>query len=1040
MIFRKRLSLGLKLPLMLVAIAMVALTVMGVSSYREARALLEEEASQRLERTLESRVQALEQWASQTQSELTSQAANPGMQRLVRDFTNGWKMLGEEAAQSLRASWVEGNPNPPQERWKLDFAGDINDFGIVHRRAHPGLVTLAQEKDLQDLYFVDVTGHVLYSLRKGDEFAANLNDPTQATGPLATTVAQAMADASGAAAVSDFVALSDGSRGIYLAQVMHSEQGVALGVLAFAARLDRVGAVMTMPRSLGDTGQAYLLDAQGQLQSPLRMPGGPEAGTVLSNTASAAVLGGETGRATYKGLTGKTVAGVYAPATLFGRAMGVVVEQDAAEVVAPARKLARKQLLNATWLIALLAGMSAWMARGIARPMHCVAQSVGRIAGGDHSITVPATERGDELGEIAKAVEGLRDDLAASHETRRAATIQGTAFQNSSAALMVVAPDLSICFANAALSKLVSQKIEDFRGRAPRLDPDLLMGVSLSQLYPMTPEIEARLADPSKLPFHQDVAVGEGRFGVDFSEIRAADGTLMGYVVEWRDVTELRMTRALLNALDSTQLMVEFSPDGRVTRGNDNILSALGESAEGLIGRDHAGLIEGEGDLAGFWSRLERLEPVIGRFVLQGANGCRVVAEGSVTPVPDREGAMLKIVLIGNDITQAQAALAEAQARAEAMLVGQRAVVEGLRVGLEHLARGDLKSRIETKFPEEYEQLRTDFNNAASTLADAMAVVIECAHSIDSEVSEINNAAADLSQRTEKQAGTLAETVTALDQLTSSVGAASAGISEADQMVERARAGAESSGQVVQQAVTAMGEISQSSEQISRIISVIEDIAFQTNLLALNAGVEAARAGEAGRGFAVVASEVRALAQRSSDAAREIDTLISTSSENVRRGVDLVGETGQALQGILVSVNEIAGRMSGIASSAREQSAGLSEINNAMIQLDQVTQQNAAMFEETTAAAQALSRGVQLLTTTTARFDADVPSAAKMAEPMLAPAPAPTPVSKPVAVPAKPVAKAVPSAKPKPAPAAAPVPRSAGALALKPEVSDWEDF
>ncbi|MBZ4022422.1 hypothetical protein CKO11_08125 [Rhodobacter sp. TJ_12] len=1062
MIFRTRLSLGLKLPLMLVAIAMVALTVMGVSSYREARALLAEEANQRLERTLESRAQALEQWAGQLQSELAAMAANSGTQRLMRDFANSWKMLGEGAADNLRTAWVETNPNPPQERWKLDFAGDINDFGIVHRRAHPGFVTLADEKKLHDLYFIDVSGHVIYSLRKDADFAADLTDPALADGALAQTVAQALAGAEADSAVSDFTTLADGQRGLYLAHAIRSEQGVVLGVLAFATGLEPLAGILTMESSLGETGQAYLVDAAAQLQSPLRLAAQPAPGADVRNGAVSAALAGETGRSVHQGVDGRKVAGVHMPLTLFGRAMGLVVEQDEAEVVAPARQLANKQMLNALWLIAMLAGMSAWMARGIARPAHRLAGAVGRLSRGDHAVEVPATERGDELGEIAQALDALRGDLAASHETQRAATIQGTAFQNSSAALMVVGPDLMICYANSALTKLVQAKLDDFKIASPTLDPEKLVGVSLSALYPLSPEIEARLADPKQLPFRRDVAVGAGRYGVDFSEIRAPDNALMGYVVEWRDVTELRMTRALLNALDSTQLMLEFSPKGQVTRGNDNILAALGLSAADLLGRDHAGLIDGDGDLAGFWDRLERLEPVIGRFVLQGADGRAVVAEGSVTPVPDRAGTMLKIVMIANDITQAQAALAAAQARNEAMLVGQRAVVEGLRVGLDHLARGNLNSRIETVFPAEYEQLRTDFNKAASTLAEAMAVVIDCAHSIDGEVNEINNAAADLAQRTEKQAGTLAETVTALDQLTSSVGTASAGISEADQMVEGARVSAESSGQVVQQAVAAMGEIAQSSEKISRIISVIEDIAFQTNLLALNAGVEAARAGEAGRGFAVVASEVRALAQRSSDAAQEIDTLISTSSDHVRRGVDLVGETGQALTGILGSVNEIAARVSKIASSAREQSSGLNEINNAMIQLDQVTQQNAAMFEETTAAAQALSQGVQVLTTTTARFDAApegkahaktaasaapaaAPAAAKpVAQASAKPAPAKTGPAKPAAQAAAPASKPAkppaPANRPAPNPAAAPAPRSNGALALKPEAGDWEDF
>uniref|UniRef100_UPI0026381C7A methyl-accepting chemotaxis protein n=1 Tax=uncultured Aliiroseovarius sp. TaxID=1658783 RepID=UPI0026381C7A len=283
-----------------------------------------------------------------------------------------------------------------------------------------------------------------------------------------------------------------------------------------------------------------------------------------------------------------------------------------------------------------------------------------------------------------------------------------------------------------------------------------------------------------------------------------------------------------------------------------------------------------------------------------------------------------------------------------------------------------LTTRIDRAFSADYDELREDFNSAADKLMAAMRGVVENADLIRGEAAEISSAADDLSHRTERQAATLEETAAALDELTSSVRSAADGASHANEVVESARQNAEASGAVVREAVGAMGEIETSSRQISKITGVIDDIAFQTNLLALNAGVEAARAGDAGRGFAVVASEVRALAQRSSDAAREINDLISASGGHVTRGVELVDQAGAALSGIVDSVTEISRNVREIATSAREQSAGLAEINTAVNQLDQVTQQNAAMFEETTAASHALTREAEALTSTMARFETGV--------------------------------------------------------------------
>ena len=301
----------------------------------------------------------------------------------------------------------------------------------------------------------------------------------------------------------------------------------------------------------------------------------------------------------------------------------------------------------------------------------------------------------------------------------------------------------------------------------------------------------------------------------------------------------------------------------------------------------------------------------------------------------------------------------------------QAFVVRSVATGLANLSAGKLLFRLQTPFDAAYETLRADFNAAMEKLQEVMTSITGNAQAVRSAAGEITKASDDLARRTEQQAAALEETAAALDEVTTTVRKTAEGVQGARDLVSATRNDAEQSGTVVRETVDAMAGIADSSRQIGNIIGVIDEIAFQTNLLALNAGVEAARAGEAGRGFAVVATEVRALAQRSAAAAREIKALISSSGKQVELGVKLVGETGTALNRIAEQILRLNQVVVEIAASAHEQATGLCEINGAVNQMDQATQQNAAMVEEATAASHGLAKEVQALTQLLGQFDID---------------------------------------------------------------------
>ena len=365
---------------------------------------------------------------------------------------------------------------------------------------------------------------------------------------------------------------------------------------------------------------------------------------------------------------------------------------------------------------------------------------------------------------------------------------------------------------------------------------------------------------------------------------------------------------SFIQAIHRSQAVIQFSLDGVILDANDNFLGAVGYGRNEIIGRHHSLFVKPDyaqsADYAAFWVRLRRGEFFSDEFERVGKGGRTVWLQAQYNPLFDADGKIVSVIKIASDLTERMR---------DVGLVG---------AALESLSQGNLRSEVHEQLLPSLDGLRVNFNDSIKALNEAMSTVAASAAAVSENSDEISSHADGLAHRTEQQAASLEETAAALEEITATVARTASGAKHADGVVQRASHDAQASRAVVESAIEAMGGIEKSSSQIGQIVGVIDEIAFQTNLLALNAGVEAARAGEAGRGFAVVAQEVRALAQRSAEAAKEIKALIAASSHHVNKGVALVGDTGEALNSILSQVEEIRTLVGDISHSAQEQAAG----------------------------------------------------------------------------------------------------------------------
>lgn len=824
---------------------------------------------------------------------------------------------------------------------------------------------------LRDIYLFDSKGNSVY---KRDDFGRTASADTAAGNPLFGLVRQVLTEAQpGAIYNADFVEYDDagGVLSAIIAVAVSNAGGQVTGGLAYRIETQALAQIMARSVALGAQGNSYVLNASLQFLSGVK---GDE--THLELAGSDPLLGAlEGARGVMIVDRGQSIVTAYEPYVFAGSNWVIAVQQVVLDLLGPAISLRNSMPQKGGRVLAIfvLAGLYIW--RSVRRSLQKVSLAIGEIRDGNYLVSLPDTARGDEIGSIASSLESLRHSFAEAEGAVADSMLKSAAVEASSAALMMTDTTFQITHTNAAFRQMVERPESEISKHFPDVSRSGLVGKHIGGFQGIPEQLSDLENSEESGPFLWDIAFGHCRMAVTINPISDDYGVTTGAVIEWEDVTEGRKRTAILNAIETGQIKVEFSPEGELRASNENFLALCKEGGDALLSRSlfdwnqpwkpDFSAKNGQ-DLRSLFGKGE---PVFGRIMLDLVDGDIAIIEGGFSPVLSGNDTVDGYVFIGNDVTGAQQGIEKAEEQRRVAQEAQAEVVDALRIGMQNLSKGDLTSRLEIPFSSEYEKLRNGFNHAFGNLYEAMVEIRSEVSVVKLKSGEISSATNNMLSRSEKQAGSLQKTAKSLDQITQNIKMSLGGIVNINQAVVAARENARESGEIVERAELAMGSIAKSSNEIVKVISVIDEVAFQTNLLALNAGVEAARAGESGCGFAVVAPEVRALAQRCSDAAAEIGALITMSGKHVSDGAELVNQTGEALKRIVVSVPDISDRMQPIAVSGQEQSSGLVDVNNVVTQIDQATRQNVGVFLETSASSEGLVERARSLEETLALFD-----------------------------------------------------------------------
>ncbi len=991
-------QLSRKIPLLIAAMATLSALVIVFLAQLEFKAVQKKNIEQNFQQLTEQRREQLKTYLEGIESDLRVVAASPMTKNALRSFSQAWNLHNENPTQDLKRLYIKENPYPIGEKDKMDHpTGDGSLYSQVHKEYHPWFRTFLRERGYYDIFLVDLDGNLVYSVFKEEDFATNLRNGEWKDTDLGKTFRETVNLQAGEQVFYDFKSYkpSADAPASFIGQPIVVD-GITRGALIFQMPIDRINQVVGNRSGLGESGEAVLVGADGlaRNQSPLT-----DEPTILkrkvAGTYVSEALAGRAGVMTLdlasigKNKAEKQIVG-YAPFSFKNAKFALVMIQNTHEVMGIIDEIRNTLLRTLVIVVIVVIFIGIAIGRGIAGPIRQLTDLIGDLAAGRNRQIV-MQERGDELGEMARSLQHIYR-LNVENARIRAG------LDNTTTCIMLADAERNIVYMNPAIQEMLRFAEDDIKKALPDFDADNVVGQSID-IYHKDPSHQAAILERLHDVHKARIELGGRTFNLTAAPVIGENGNRLGSVVEWADITEslrreekkkkiaienYRIRTALDNA--TTCVMVADSDRNIVymnaaaqqmfKTAEADIRQSLPEfDCNNVLGQSIDVYHKNPAHQADMLSKMEQ------SYTTRMCMGSRTFTL-TAAPVLDADRNRLGSVVEWKDISHELLVQEEVDNVVRAVVEGDFTksislddkegfmaslaqsinalkftmsdVFEELAESLSCLAKGDLEFTITKDYAGTYETLKQDANQASARIKGIVTDIIVASNEITNAAKEISSGSIDLSQRTETQASSLEETAASMEEMATTVKQNAENAQQANLLAIRARDAAEEGGNVVKKAVEAMSSIEESSQKVSDIIGVIDEIAFQTNLLALNAAVEAARAGDAGKGFAVVASEVRTLAQRSSDAAKDIKGLITDSNHQVRDGVTLVDETGGSLANIVESIKRVADIVSEIAAASQQQAAGVGEINAAVTQMDEMTQQNAALVEESSASARAL--------------------------------------------------------------------------------------
>ncbi len=806
----RNMKMARKLPAIMTLFVAVAIAVLSTANAILTEKSIRNASREKLSAVAYQTAEKVETLLRNIDRDITLRAAEPSTAIALIALSDGFASL-ENPTETLRRVYIEENPNPLGEKDLLVKADTGSSYGFIHAIYHPPLDTLQNAMNYYDVFLFDTEGNLVYSVFKENDFATNMNTGPWKDSGLAEVFRRANeAEAADGSAFVDFApyAPSAMAPAAFIARPVFNEQGQRLGVLAFQMPTSELDGAVNELRGLGESADGFLIGPDGFLRTNSNKT--PDNDALSKQIDVSEEKFGDAHLAALfegAGLNGQPVIGYHVPIVFNGIEWISVVEQDVSEVMSGVRQAIWQSLILSGIVFAGALALSVVFSRSISAPVQRLSASVANVAGGDLSQPVPEQDRGDEIGGLARAAEGFREN---------------------------------------------AQKMEELN----------------AQQQAQNTEMERLNADREKAAERERHAAQErkesdARSAQEREDMMRLLGSSFGDVVA-----------AALNGEFSKRITAEF---------NDEVLI----------------------ELAGHMNSL--MEEV------------------------------------------------DANLSATSQLLSQ-------------IAEGDLSHRMEGHYKGAFSDLQQDVNRMVSSLTSLIRDISDNGTNLAGSSQELQQTSADLSRQAEQNAAAVEQTSATLEELSASLKQVNANVADVSDAAQQASGQANTSEAVAGEAASAMDRIADCTSEISRVTSVINDISFQINLLALNAGVEAARAGEAGRGFSVVASEVRQLAQRASDASREISDVITQSDQAVQEGVEKVASAKSQMEGIAKSVIQISKRVGDVTKAVAEQSHGVNEIATSVAQVGANTQKQAASFEEVTASSHVLANQAKDLQSTTTRF------------------------------------------------------------------------